>query len=139
MNEEDAALTRRALPEVQERRTSYRYGAGDLFTRSLNASTLPARPKTTMVTGRSLIDAAVAMVVLESPALPDRERECDHRVGDDPARWPFRVSQIEVRRQFQAAFKQSLAEQAKTLPKRPATTATRLPHLLEMYGGSERT
>jgi hypothetical protein len=83
-----------------------------------------SRPKTTMITRR---DEGPNMVVIGNDALPDRQRELDHRVGDDHGRWPFRVSQIEIRRQFQEAFKQSLAEKAQ----RPATTATQFPHLLE--------
>jgi hypothetical protein len=138
MNEEDAAVRQRTLPEIRVQ-TPSRKTSGDLFTRSLRASALPARPKTTMVRRRSLIDGAANLVVLSDSGLPDREVEQDHRVGTDPARWPFRVSQIEVRRQFQAAFKQSLAERAMTLPTRPATTATRFPHLLETYGNSGRT
>jgi hypothetical protein len=141
MNEDDAALTRQTLPEIHQRqtvRTPSHCTAGDLFTRSLKASMIPARPKTTMVTRRSVIDTAASMVVLENSVLPDRELERAHRIGDDPTRWPFRVSQIDARRQFQAAFKQSLAEKARTLPKRPATTSTRFPHLLETYGDSRR-
>jgi hypothetical protein len=72
------------------------------------------------------------MTVIGNDALPDRQRELNHRVGDDHGRWQFCVSQIEIRRQFQEAFKQSLAEKAK----RPATTATRLPHLLEVFDRS---
>jgi hypothetical protein len=130
MNDEDA-LTRRTLPEIHERRAPSRKADGDLFMRSLRAS---ARPKTTMVTRRSAVDAGPSLVVLENDALPDREPERDHRVGEDPGRWPFRVSQIKIRRQFQAAFKQSLAEKVK----RPATTAPRFPHLLEAYGNTGR-
>jgi hypothetical protein len=128
MNDEDD-LTRRTLPEIHERRAPSRKAAGDLFTRSLRES---ARPKTTMVTRRSAVD--IPMVVLENDALPDRECKRNHRVGEDPGRWPFRVSQIEIRRQFQAAFKQSLAEKVK----RPSTTAPRFPHLLDVSGKTGR-
>jgi hypothetical protein len=93
------------------------------------------RPATTGSFARDIADFPVNVKVLENPDLPDREVEWARCRGTEIAgRSPFRISQIELRRQFKAAW---AAEQTGTHHKgRPATTSAmrRIPNLAKVYG-----
>jgi hypothetical protein len=94
-----------------------------------------SRPKTAISPPRDFSEPPVNVQLLENPDLPDREVEWARCHGTDMAgKSPFRISQIELRRQFKVAWaaEQSVIRQNG----RPATTSItlKIPHLTRVYG-----
>jgi hypothetical protein len=108
-----------ASPEPEERPPSRLTHSGTLFQRSLRE--IDRRPKTTVRSLRSSGWPPVSFMVFEDQSLPHQEASVDRRFGTQKGKRPFRISQIEVRRQIHEAM-DSRVEEEKAMMKRPATT-----------------
>jgi hypothetical protein len=109
--------------------------SGNLYCRSLKSGGRRAG-----AAPRARAAAPLNHIVLGSAELPDREREFDRRVGTDPSRPPFRVSQIEIRRHFRSTVDATRPHSEIATTNRPAaSTVDRVPFVVAMYGDAERS
>jgi hypothetical protein len=121
LNEGHAA--RNPPTEFRERSISQLSHSGTLFQRSLKS--LDRRPKTTVSSLCTHAGPPVSVLVLEDENLPDQKASFDHRTGVQ-RKEPFRLSQIEVRRQIHEQMYRLKKEEMER--RRPSTTnAYRMP------------
>jgi hypothetical protein len=135
MNEEDVRRHPPVSPEAHTVTKPPPANTSDsLFRRSIKGGR-----RHTTAAPRAPVAAPVKHIVLGTAELPDREREFERRVGVDPYRPPFRVSQIEIRRHFRSAVEAATPDSEITTTGRPATsTADRVPFVVAMYEDIER-